>query len=97
MDQQQAAEVLKKFEEQKLEQAAAFQQQAAESLVKHEQMKKKNNNKRPFDGPIRLGRNIPNDEPVMPMGNILEEERRITIEGFILIKKCVNCVLNEKF
>ena len=41
MDQQQAAEVLKKFEEQKLEQAAAFQQQAAESLVKHEQMKRK--------------------------------------------------------
>lgn len=88
MDQQQAAEVLKKFEEQKLEQAAAFQQQAAESLVKHEQMKKEKQQQAPaFDGPIRLGRNIPNDEPVMPMGNILEEERRITIEGFIFDKE----------
>ena len=88
MDQQQAAEVLKKFEEQKLEQAAAFQQQAAESLVKHEQMKKEKQQQAPaFDGPIRLGRNIPNDEPIMPMGNILEEERRITIEGFIFDKE----------
>ena len=33
MDQQQVAEVLKKFEEQKLEQAAAFQQQALNRLL----------------------------------------------------------------
>ncbi|MGE9716496.1 hypothetical protein ACQP3F_33395, partial [Escherichia coli] len=65
-----------------------FQQQAAESLVKHEQMKKEKQQQAPaFDGPIRLGRNIPNDEPIMPMGNILEEERRITIEGFIFDKE----------
>ncbi len=33
-------------------------------------MKKEKQQQAPaFDGPIRLGRNIPNDEPIMPMGD----------------------------
>ncbi|MGM0217027.1 PolC-type DNA polymerase III [Enterococcus sp. AZ126] len=84
MDEQQAKRVLALFEERKQEQNAAFQQQAAESLIKHEQKKKQQQQQGPaLEGPIRLGRNIPNDEPIMPMGNILEEERRVTIEGFV--------------
>ncbi|MCB5955855.1 PolC-type DNA polymerase III [Enterococcus sp. CWB-B31] len=88
MDQQQAERVLKLFEERKQEQAEAFQQQAAESLVKHEQRKKeKQNAVGALDGPVKLGRNIPNDEVIIPMGNILEEERRVTIEGYIFDKE----------
>ncbi|MBP1045544.1 PolC-type DNA polymerase III [Enterococcus sp. BWM-S5] len=88
MDQQQAERVLKLFEERKQEQAEAFQQQAAESLVKHEQRKKeKQSSVGTLDGPVKLGRNIPSDEPVLPMANILEEERRVTIEGFIFDKE----------
>ncbi|MGK0551657.1 PolC-type DNA polymerase III [Enterococcus faecalis] len=88
MDQQQAERVLQLFEERKQEQAAAFQQQAAESLVKYEQKKKEKQQQAPsLEGPIRLGRNIPNDEPIVPMGNILEEERRVTIEGYIFDKE----------
>ncbi|WP_086347415.1 PolC-type DNA polymerase III [Candidatus Enterococcus clewellii] len=88
MDQQQAERVLKLFEERKQEQAEAFQQQAAESLVKHEQRKKeKQSSVGTLDGPVKLGRNIPSDELIMPMGNILEEERRVTIEGFIFDKE----------
>lgn len=34
-----------------------------------------------------MGRNIPADESITPMGNIIEEERRITIEGFIFDKE----------
>ena len=88
MDQQQAERVLQLFEERKQEQAAAFQQQAAESLVKYEQKKKEKQQQAPsLEGPIRLGRIIPNDEPIVPMGNILEEERRVTIEGYIFDKE----------
>ncbi|MHC5227497.1 PolC-type DNA polymerase III [Enterococcus sp. LJL99] len=87
MDEQQAKKVLEQFEERKLEQAAAFQQQAADSLVKLEQKKKEKQQNPVIDGPVRLGRNIPNDEPIMPMANILEEERRVTIEGFIFDKE----------
>ncbi|WP_321384699.1 PolC-type DNA polymerase III [uncultured Enterococcus sp.] len=88
MDQQQAERVLKLFEERKQEQAEAFQQQAAESLVKHEQRKKeKQASVGTLDGPVKLGRNIPSDEAILPMSNILEEERRVTIEGFIFDKE----------
>ena len=45
-----------------------------------------------FDGPIALGRNIPADEPVTPMINIIEEERRVTIQDMSLIKKFGNYV-----
>ena len=40
-----------------------------------------------FDGPIALGRNIPADEPVTPMINIIEEERRVTIQGYVFDKE----------
>ncbi len=66
MDEQQAKRVLALFEERKQEQDAAFQQQAAESLIKHEQKKKQQQQQGPaLEGPIRLGRNIPNDEPII--------------------------------
>lgn len=87
MDEQQAKKVLEQFEERKLEQAAAFQQQAADSIVKLEQKKKEKQQNPSLEGPVRLGRNIPNDEPIIPMANILEEERRVTIEGFIFDKE----------
>lgn len=45
-----------------------------------------------FDGLICLGWNIFNDEFVMLMGNILEEECWIMIEGFIFDKEvCELC------
>jgi DNA polymerase-3 subunit alpha (Gram-positive type) len=34
-----------------------------------------------------LGRNIPADELITPMGNILEEERRVTIQGYVFDKE----------
>ena len=34
-------------------------------------------------GPVQLGRNIPAEEAILPMINIIEEERRVTIEGYV--------------
>ena len=88
VDEQQAERVLKLFEERRQEQAEAFMKQAAESLIVHEQKKKERKEQLPaLDGPIQLGRNIPNDEPITPMINILEEERRVTIEGYVFDKE----------
>jgi len=79
---------LKLFEERKQEQAEAFMKQAAESLVVHEQKKKERKEQSPaLEGPIQLGRNIPADEPTTPMINIVEEERRVTLEGYVFDKE----------
>ncbi|MDU0991114.1 MAG: exonuclease domain-containing protein, partial [Enterococcus faecium] len=88
VDEQQAERVLKLFEERKQEQAEAFMKQAAESLVVHEQKKKERKEQSPaLEGPIQLGRNIPADEPTTPMINIVEEERRVTLEGYVFDKE----------
>ncbi|MGM0123930.1 DNA polymerase III, alpha subunit, Gram-positive type [Enterococcus sp. AZ194] len=84
MDEKKAEQVLQQFEERKQEQELAFMQQAAENLANHEQQRKEKREQAPaLDGPIQLGRNIPSDEPVTPMANIVEEERRVTIEGYV--------------
>lgn len=88
VDEQQAKAALQELETKKEEQAQAFMQQAAENLAAHEQRKKEKKERGPvLEGPIQLGRNIPTDEPITPMGNILEEERRITIEGYVFDKE----------
>ena len=88
IDEEQAERVLKLFEERKQEQAEAFMKQAAESLIVHEQKKKERKEQLPvLDGPIQLGRNIPADEPTTPMINIVEEERRVTLEGYVFDKE----------
>ena len=88
IDEEQAERVLKLFEERKQEQAEAFMKQAAESWIVHEQKKKERKEQLPvLDGPIQLGRNIPADEPTIPMINIVEEERRVTLEGYVFDKE----------
>lgn len=86
MDQHKAQQVLEQFEERKQEQAAVFQKQVAQSIIKNEQ-KKKQKQLPTVEGPVHLGRNIPSDEMITPMINIIEEERRVTIEGFIFSKE----------
>lgn len=87
LDAKQAEADRKKLEQRQQEQQEAFMQQAAESLAMHEQRKKEKKQEPAFEGPISLGRNIPVDEIVTPMANILEEERRMTIEGYIFDKE----------
>ncbi|KAF1305414.1 PolC-type DNA polymerase III [Enterococcus saccharolyticus] len=87
LDKKRAEEDYKKLEQRQQEQQEAYMQQAAESIAMHEQRKKEKKQEPAFEGPIMLGRSIPTDEVIMPMGNILEEERRVTIEGYIFDKE----------
>lgn len=90
LDEEKAATALKLFEERQKEQNEAFMQQAAENLANFEQKKKIQKEQaaqQPLDGPVQLGRNIPNDEQITLMKDILEEERRVTLEGFIFDKE----------
>ncbi|MFV0559767.1 MAG: PolC-type DNA polymerase III [Enterococcus sp.] len=88
VDEEQAQQTIQQFEERKQAQAEAFMQQAAENLAVHEQKKKEKKEQLPaLDGPIQLGRTIPSDEPVTPMVNVIEEERRIILEGYVFDKE----------
>ncbi len=90
LDQTQKEAELKELAQRQKEQQEFFMQQAAESIANHEQKKKDKKDQKQeevYQGPIALGRNIPADEAITPMENILEEERRLTIEGYIFDKE----------
>ena len=57
-----------------------------EELTKKHQQNERNGNAKNGvapEGPIKLGRNINSNTPVMQMKDILEEERSIVIEGYV--------------
>lgn len=61
--------------------------QAAQAIEKNEQQQKQKAEVAPLSGPIQLGRSIPADEVITSMGHITEEERRVTIEGYVFSKE----------
>ncbi|WP_368251476.1 PolC-type DNA polymerase III [Enterococcus sp. 2201sp1_2201st1_B8_2201SCRN_220225] len=67
----------------KAEQAEVLMQQAMENIAAHEKQKQEQKSAPVLVGPVQLGRNIPADEAILPMINIIEEERRVTIEGYV--------------
>lgn len=72
------------FEQKQKDQQEKMMEAAAQAIVKNDQIKQqKKNEPAVLEGPVQLGRNIPNDEPITPMAEILEEERRVTIEGHV--------------
>lgn len=72
------------FEQKQKDQQEKMMEAAAQAIVKNDQIKQqKKNEPAVLEGPVQLGRNIPNDEPITPMAEILEEERRVTIEGYV--------------
>jgi len=88
LDQKQADENKEQLEAMQKQQQEAFMQQAAESIASHKQQKQeKKQEKQPIEGPVTLGRSIPSDEMVTPMEDILEEERRVTIQGYVFDKE----------
>ncbi|KFN90147.1 DNA polymerase III alpha subunit [Tetragenococcus muriaticus 3MR10-3] len=88
LDQKQADENKEQLEALQKEQQEAFMQQAAESIASHKQQKQeKKQEKQSAEGPVTLGRSIPSDELVTPMEDILEEERRVTIQGYVFDKE----------
>ena len=62
----------------------AIMAKANEALLKHEQQKQEKKQAVPvLEGPIQMGRPIQMEEPITPMVTILEEERRVTLEGYV--------------
>ncbi|MEG0256042.1 PolC-type DNA polymerase III [Vagococcus sp.] len=87
MDTKKAEEIKKAFELRQQEQTEQLMKQAAQAIEKNEQQQKQKSDVAPLSGPIQLGRSIPADEVITPMGNIFEEERRVTLEGFVFSKE----------
>lgn len=70
------------FKQQKEEDDALMAQRLTEHFEKASAKKEKQQEERP-DGPVQLGRNIPANEPIRQMKEIVEEEGRITLEGYV--------------
>lgn len=87
IDEEQAERVLALFEERKREQEAVQMEQAAAALEKNAQRKAAEQAAPALEGPVQLGRAIPKDEPITPMDQIIEEERRVTVEGYVFDKE----------
>lgn len=84
MDEEQARQIQELFEAKQKEQQEAMMEQAAQNIASYTQKKQaKKAEGSSFDGPIQLGRPIGSDEVITPMINIQEEERRVTIEGYV--------------
>ena len=75
----------KKVEEFKLKKEEDDQIMAQEytRLVEKAEKKKEENKDNKADGPIKLGRPIPANEEIKQMIAIEEEERRVTLEGYV--------------
>ena len=87
MDEAKAIEIKKAFDARQEEQTKQMMAQAAQAIEKNEQQQKQKAEVAPLSGPIQLGRSIPADEMITPMGNIFEEERRVTLEGYVFSKE----------
>ncbi|MDT2847770.1 PolC-type DNA polymerase III [Vagococcus carniphilus] len=87
MDEKKAEEIKQAFDMRQQEQTEQLMKQAAQAIEKNEQQQKVKKEVAPLSGPIQLGRSIPADEVVTPMGHIFEEERRVTLEGYVFSKE----------
>lgn len=74
------AEEQRAFEEAKRREEEAYAQQALQQMQKMEQMREDN---KEIGGPLQFGILIKENEEITPIETIQEEERRITIEGYV--------------
>ncbi|WP_027108503.1 PolC-type DNA polymerase III [Lacticigenium naphthae] len=81
VDEEASNKNIEMFNEKKEKEQALMAERAHESMKKAEiQANKKDASS--LNGPVRLGRNIAKEE-IKPMNEIVEEERRVTIEGYV--------------
>lgn len=77
------AKKMQEFATKKDEAELSLMKQASKNIQKAEQEKKSSKEASVFSGPIVLGRKISNSEEVKQMIDITDEERRVTIEGYV--------------
>ncbi|MBP1043297.1 PolC-type DNA polymerase III [Vagococcus sp. BWB3-3] len=84
VNEEKAEENRQAFAARQQEQQAKMMEEAAAAIEKNEQLKEKKKTEAPaLEGPVQMGRQINNDEPIMPMSAIIDEERSVVIEGFV--------------
>ncbi|MFL2106504.1 PolC-type DNA polymerase III [Desemzia sp. FAM 23991] len=83
VDQEAYEQNIHEFKAKKEEADDLLAQRAAENIQKAEKERQANKELQPITGPILLGRKIADSEKVKQMSEILEEERRVTIEGYV--------------
>ncbi|WP_083378644.1 PolC-type DNA polymerase III [Enterococcus timonensis] len=83
VDEEEAQRMLALFEEQKQEKEEQLQKDAQVVFEMHQQKSAAKKEISPLKGPIQLGKEIPASEIVTSMKDIVEEEKRVTIEGVI--------------
>ncbi len=80
VDEKAAEKVTKAIQEKNEEETALLTKQLTE---RHQQNERNNGNGKTFDGPIKLGRNIAQNAPVLRMEDIYDEERSVVVEGYV--------------
>ena len=84
-DENKAQENLKNYQEKVAKQDEQLAKQALENLKQAQKNKEQNNVT--FEGKIQLGRKIADDAEIRQMITITEEEKNVTIEGYIFDKE----------
>lgn len=83
VDQEAYEQKLHEFKAKKEEADELLAQRAAVTIQKAEKEREANKELQPISGPIVLGRKIADSEEIKQMSEIIEEERRVTIEGYV--------------
>ncbi|MBM6613905.1 PolC-type DNA polymerase III [Desemzia sp. RIT804] len=83
VDQKVYEQKLNEFKAKKEEADDLLAKRASENIQKAEKERQANKDVQPISGPIVLGRKIADSEEVKQMSEIVEEERRVTIEGYV--------------
>jgi len=82
VDKEASEQKIKNFKEEKEEQDTKLAQKLTKHFEQTSKEKQKEKEIRP-NGPVQLGRNIPKNEQIIQMQDIVEEENRVTIEGYV--------------
>ena len=80
VDEKAAEQVTKAIQEKNNEENALLTKQLTE---RHQQNERNNGNGGNFHGPIKIGRSISQNAPILRMEEILDEERSVVIEGYV--------------
>lgn len=92
IDEDAAEEAKNAFESLQQQQEELFQEQATRAMEQHEEQKAINES----HVDIAFGRSILSETDIIPMGDIIEQEKRVIMEGYVFSKE-IRQLKNEKF
>ena len=88
VDETKAQEIIENIKEQKAKSDAELAQKVVEAIKKQSEQKEKSKAEVPsIEGPVQLGKKISSDQEITQMINITEEERSVTVQGYVFNKE----------